>query len=246
MTLYEKAINHRTIREFTNEKVDEEVLDKIIEGTLRTATSTGMQRSSIVIVTDEEKKKQISEVCNQEYVARAPQLFIFIIDAYRNRKIYEEKEGPINPKNDVDNFFQGYSDAILMAQNCNNLVESFDMGAVFLGSILNDLEKIIEILALPELTLPVLGLAFGHPNEKPQLKPRIPRKYRVFENTYKKEESYLTSLKDYDEEMTTYYDLRDKNNRVDSFSNQVVTKNKNAREERGRLIEVARKNGFKL
>lgn len=246
MEFYETVLNHRTIREFKNQKVDDETLNKIIDGTLRTATSTGMQQASIINVTDIEKKKAISEVCNQEYVARAPHLFIFIADSYRNRMIYEEKEGKLSPESDVDNFFQGFTDAAFMAQNMNNLVESFGLGAVFLGSILNDIDKMIEILNLPKLTLPVVGIAFGYPNEEPQLKPRIPREYRLFENSYKRENNYLEALKNYDQEMTTYYDLRDKNSRVDSFSNQVVTKNKMLSTRRQTLLEKARKNGYKL
>lgn len=246
MDFYDKVINHRSIRQFDGREVDKEILDKIISGALQTATSTGMQQSSIIVVTDKEKKKAISQVCSQDYVADAPHLFIFIVDLYRNRRIFEEKEGEFNPESDVDNFFQGFSDAILMAQNTNNIVESFGLGGVFLGSILNDVEKMIEILELPELTLPVLGLGFGYPNENPQLKPRIPKEYRVFENSYKVEENYLEAIKDYDEEMKTYYDLRDKNRRSDSFTNQVVSKNKNRLPKRAKILEIARKNGFKL
>lgn len=50
---------------------------------------------------------------------------------------------------------------------------------------------------------------------------------RLFENTYKQFDNYLEEIKEYDIEMQTYYDLRDANNRVDCFSDQVVKKLKN-------------------
>ncbi|NLB34072.1 MAG: hypothetical protein GX818_10005 [Tissierellia bacterium] len=82
-----------------------------------------------------------------------------------------------------------------------------DLGAVFLGSVLNDAERLIEILELPELTMPVVGLGIGYPNQNPQLKPRMEMGMRLFANTYKSIDNYLEGIKDYDDEMQTYYDL---------------------------------------
>lgn len=246
MDFYNIAMNHRTIRKFKNKEVDKETFDKIVSCALRTASSVGMQQSSIIVVTDEEKKKQIAELCYQDYIAAAPHLFIFVLDMYRNRKIYEEKAGELNPESDVDKFFQAFSDTILMAQNTNNLVESLGLGGMFLGSVLNDAEKMIEILDLPELTLPVLGYGFGYPDDNPEIKPRMPKEYRVFENSYKKEENYLEALKDYDEKMKEYYAHREKNSRVDSFTDQVVKINNFKLPKRAMLLDIARKNGFKL
>ncbi|MDK6419943.1 NADPH-dependent oxidoreductase, partial [Actinotignum timonense] len=96
------------------------------------------------------------EVCNQDYVARAPELWIFIVDLYRNTQIAKEHEADTASSHQLERFFQGYSDAVLMAQNVNNAVESLDMGAVFLGSIQNNMGAMIDILELPELTAPVL------------------------------------------------------------------------------------------
>lgn len=110
----------------------------------RTATSTGMQTSSVIRVVDPEKRKAIAEICNQEYVEIAPELFVFIVDAYRNAKISEELTGKDYPeKRDMERFFQGFTDASLAAQNLTNAVEAKGMGAVFLRSVLNDVPKLI-------------------------------------------------------------------------------------------------------
>ncbi len=102
-------------------------------------------------------------------------------------------------------------------------------------------KKIAEILKLPELTFPVVGLGIGYPNQEPQLKPRMNMEFRVFENEYKVFDNYLEELKDYDEEMQTYYDLRDANRRVDSFTNQVVGKFKNANPKRQDILNIISK-----
>jgi hypothetical protein len=69
---------------------------------------------------------------------------------------------------------------------------------------------------------------------------------RVFENSYRVFDSYLEEIKEYDREMTTYYDLRNANRRVDSFSDQVVAKLNVAMPNRQGILEVIRRQGFKV
>lgn len=239
-------LEHRTIRAFKDVEVKEEVLNKIKEVAKRTATSTGLQSASVIRVVDQEKRDAIAEVCKQAYVAEAPELWIFLVDLHRNHQIAVEQDLDTDSARDMDRFFQGFSDAILMAQNTLNAVESFDLGGVFLGSIHNDDRKIIEILDLPELTFPALGLAFGEKNQSPQLKPRMDMEFRFFENQYERKESYLDLLKDYDEEMQTYYDLREANKRVDSFTKQVATQYSSPSPKRREIFETVLEQGFTL
>lgn len=240
----EQALSHRTIREFTKEPVTESELRMILDTANHTATSNGMQQASILRITDPAMRKDMAEVCKQEYITRCPELFVLIVDVYRNARIAEEMGKTPESRADMDRFFQGFTDACLMAQNMTTAIESMGMGAVYFGSILNDPKRMIEILGLPQLTFPVVGLGFGHPNQEPQLKPRMPVSLKVFENGYRVFDSYLEEIKDYDEEMQTYYDLRDANRRVDSFSNQVVTKLENVIEPRQKILQAVRDQGF--
>ena len=244
--MVQKQLEHRTIREFKNESIPKDLFEQLIEVAKRTPTSNGMQASSIIRVTDPEKKKEIAAVCKQEYVARVPELLIFVADQYRNYRIADDKGGYEPSARDMDRFFQGFTDACLTAQNIVNAAEASELGVVFFGSILNDAERIIEILELPELTMPVVGLGIGYPNQDPQLKPRMSMELRLFENTYKKFDNYVEVIKEYDIEMQTYYDLREANKRVDSFSNQVVTRLKNLTPKRSDMLKIMKKQGFDL
>lgn len=238
--------NHRTIREFTQEPLTAREVEDLLTVANHTATSTGMQSMSILRITDEEKKKEITKVCGQEYVGRAPELWIFIVDIFRNARIAKEQGVDLPSKGDVDRFFQGFTDGALAAQNVTVAAESMGLGCVYFGSILNDVRRIIEILELPELTFPIVGLGIGHPNQKPQLKPRMPLKYKVFENTYQVFDNYLEEMKEYDEVIHTYYDLRDANRRVDYFTKQVVSRLENVNPKRNELVKVAKEQGFSL
>jgi len=239
-------LNHKTIREFKDERIPEEIFKTLMEVARRTPTSNGMQSYSIIRVKDNDKKATIAEICNQEYVKRTPELLIFIVDQFRNMMIAKEKSGNVENARDMDRFFQGFTDACLAAQNVVVAAESMGLGTVYFGSILNDPQKIIDIFSLPELTFPVVGLGIGYPNQEPQLKPRMDMRLRLFEDKYTVFENYLKEIEDYDREMTEYYDLRDANKRVDSFSDQIVTKLKNPVIKRQEILKVVRKQGFDL
>ena len=73
-------LNHRTIREFKSDPMPPQQLSLLLDIAKRTATSMGMQSFSIIHIVNPELKGAIAEVCNQEYVARVPDLFIFIVD----------------------------------------------------------------------------------------------------------------------------------------------------------------------
>ena len=237
-------LNHRTIREFKSSPMPPQQLSILLDIAKRTATSMGLQSFSIIRIVNPELKAAIAEVCNQEYVARVPELFIFIVDAYRNSRIAREQGITSDIERDSDRFFQGWTDAAIAAQNMVAAAELGGFGTVFFGSILNNVPKMIELLKLPELTFPVVGVGIGVPNQKPQLKPRMPREANVFDDSYTVFDSYLELLEDYDEEMEQYYDMRDTNRRVDSFTKQVA--GKKAVPLRQKLIQQAEAQGFKF
>lgn len=234
---------HRSIRAFKDEPLTQEQIDTLVEVARWTPSSTGQQRSSLIRVTDPNLKKEISKVSTQAYVGTTPELWIFVIDLYRNEQIAKAKGADTTYANDADKFIQGFTDAILAAQNVEVAAESMGLGTVFIGSILNDPQKMVELLHLPKLTFPILGILIGKPDQEPQLKPRIPNELRVFENGYKILDNYLDEFADYDAEMSTYYDMRDLNKRVDCFTDQVVTRIAGV-PARQRVMSVLKAQGF--
>jgi nitroreductase len=245
-TMIEKQLSHRTIREFLPDQIDKQTFNRLMEVARRTATSNGMQSTTIIQITDPIIKRQVADICKQEYVFRAPILLIFVADCYRNMRIAQDKGCFEESAGDMDRFFQAVTDTCLSAQNVVNAAESLDLGALYLGSTLNDVQKLIEVLNLPKLTFPVVGLGLGIPNQNPTLKPRLSNELKVFENSYHIFDNYLEIVADYDVEMQTYYDLRNANQRVDSFSNQIVAKLTTASPMRQEILNVIRDQGFIL
>lgn len=212
--------NHKTIRKFKPTAVTPDQLTALYHAAQQTPTSMFLQQFSIVRVTDETKRAQIREICGQDYVGAEGELLIFVVDLHRNAAIREQLGNDIGRLDKTDLFLQGVEDTTLAVQNTVTAAESMGLGTVILGSIQNDLAQMVKILALPSLTLPLLGLQVGVPDQKPQLKPRLPQQFVVFENTYPKAPT-ISELAPYDQVVTTYYDLRDSNRRIDSFTHQI-------------------------
>lgn len=239
-------LGHRTIREFTAEPVTDEHLETLFDVAMHTASSRGLQHASIIRVTDPKLRARLAEIGKQEYVGRAPVYLLFIIDGARHAGILEELGGDRAGVARPQVFVEGFTDACLMAQNIVVAAESLGLGANYLGNIHNDTQAVIDALELPELTFPVVGLTVGWPNQDPQLKPRMPQKYRVMENGYQRPESWVKALKDYDAEMTTYYDLRDANRRVDSYTDQILKQLGPEPKPQDGSLEAARAQGFPI
>lgn len=237
-------LDHRTIREFKDEKLDDSVLNTLLDVANRAPTSNGMQLSSIIRVTDQEIKDQLAINGQQEYMARAPHLWIFLVDLKRNYTIARENGEENDEMIGFDKFMQGYNDAMLAAQNVTVAAESLGLGVNYFGNIHNNTKKVIDLLNLPDLTFPAVGLGFGLANQEPQLKPRMSMDLKTFENHYEVYDNYMDKISDYDKEMTTYYDLRDKNRRSDSFSSQIKKKQGTVIAQRDQMFKALKDQGF--
>lgn len=239
-------LNHRAIRRFSEEAVSPKILERLDQVVNRTATSVGMQSFSVIRVSDPQIRAQIAEVGGQDYIKEIPEFYIFLVDCYRNARIARSQGEYLATEADMDRFFQGWTDASLAAQNLLTAVESLGMGGNFYGCILNDAQKIIDLLELPELTFPVVGVGFGYSAQEPMLKPRMEMSLKKFENKYVLLDDYLSAIAAYDKEMQTYYDLRKADRAMDAFSLQVVDKLKNPIGRRADIINIIKNQGFDL
>lgn len=237
----DQQVNHRSIRKFKNQQLTEEQLTTLYTVFQHTATSLFMQNATLLHITDETKRAKIRELCGQKYVGAQGDLFIFVVDLYRNQQIRQQLGKDDGRLHTTDIFFQGLDDTLLTWQNVANAVESMGLGYVPLGTIDDHPLAMLDVLDLPKLTFPALGMQVGVPDQEPQLKPRLPLEFTTFENEYPRDFA-VDSLKDYDQVVTTYYDLRDTNKRIDSFTKQITGEKLNTKAiDRDELPELLHK-----
>ena len=237
-------LNHRSIRQFKPKALTQEEVNLLVDVARHTSTSNFRQSYSIISITDEKLKEQIAEIANQPYIPKAGHLFVVVVDQRRNTLIAEAKGAEALVQGSPERFISAFSDAMIATQNMVVAAESLGMGAVYLGSILNDNAKLSELLKLPKYVYPAVGLAVGWPNQEPQLKPRLPRHVIHMENYYQDLENPLEELKDYDADVHEYYDLRDLNHRVDKFTTQIAKTMDKSVANRANTLKDLQKQGF--
>ena len=76
------------------------------------ASSNGMQNMSVIRITDPKIKEKLAENGNQEYMARATELWIFIVDLNRNYQIAKEMGTENDNIISFDKFIQGFTEQL--------------------------------------------------------------------------------------------------------------------------------------
>lgn len=224
----EALLGRRSIRKFKGEAIDDDIRATLETVAQHAASSQFLNDWSAIRITDPAIKAKLAEFGHQPYIATAPLLYVFVIDEHRNARIAERKG--IDPASDEFHlkysyrFTQAQNDAVLALHAMETAAYSLGLGCVILGSLLNNIPGLIDVLNLPEYTYPVLGLAIGKPDQNPTVKPRMPHTMQFFENTYPADaDGVLDQLSAFDEEVHRYYDLRQADRPVDAFSDQVAT-----------------------
>jgi FMN reductase (NADPH) len=213
-------LERRSIRKFKPKPLSDDIVETLETVAQHAASSQFLNDWSAIRITDPAAKKRLAEIGGQPYIATAPLLYVFVLDEHRNAAIAASKGVETASDeftlNGSYRYTQAQNDAVLALHAMETAAYSLGLGCVILGSLLNDVPALIDLLNLPEYTYPVLGLAIGKPDQDPALKPRMPRSMQFFENEYpSNNETLLAGLQDFDEEVHRYYDLRNTERPVD-------------------------------
>ncbi|WP_214815580.1 oxygen-insensitive NADPH nitroreductase [Exiguobacterium sp. s59] len=220
----ETLLNHRSVRDFTDEILTDEQIQTIVESAQRASTSSFIQAYSIIGVTDEVKKKRLAEIAgNQSYVVENGHFFVFCADLHRHEMIGELQEAEVSATLETDEkLLVAVIDAALASQNAAVAAESMGLGICYIGGIRNDLFAVKEVLGLPERVIPLFGMAVGVPASVEDQKPRLPFQHVYHENAYEANpEQIKQSLSDYDALIHDYYMVRGSNPRKDTWTGQM-------------------------
>ncbi|MFH0893621.1 MAG: nitroreductase family protein [Bacteroidota bacterium] len=176
---------HRSIRKYKSDPIDDAVLNKILEAGIRASTFGNMQVYSMVVTKDEELRKQLLPLhFNQGMVIQAPVHITFCADFNRFNKWCKQR----GAEPGYDNFMSlmmASTDALLASQNVALEAEAHGLGICYLGTVLYNAQKFIDLLKLPKGVFPVTAVVLGYPDENPPLTDRLPAEGVVHYETYR-------------------------------------------------------------
>ncbi|MDO4791743.1 MAG: nitroreductase family protein [Buchananella hordeovulneris] len=238
---------HRTIRAFTEDKVSAEQVDTLLRVARRAPSSAFLQQCTIIHVQSPQVRAQIHAASGQGHVGGSKgELFIFVVDLFRNSQIRAEAGLDNEPLARMNLFMEAAEDTVLAGQNMVIAAESMGLGTCYLGSINADPRRVIAALNLPKFTYPLFGLLVGQAAQQPQYKARLPLEVTTGVDGYPYVDSYREALAEYDAVLQEYYELRDTANRLDSFTNQIRVKPGKGPAEGSPMLEILREQGLVL
>lgn len=178
-------LEHKTIRKYKSDKIEDSLLNKILEAGTRASTTGNMQLYSVIITKDEQMKEQIAPLhFNQPMIKDAPVVLTFCADFNRFNKWCEISKAEAGYDNFLS-FMTAAIDALLVAQNVSIAAESEGLGICYLGTTTYMAEKIINVLKLPKGVVPITTITLGYPAENPEQIDRLPLKGIVHDEVYK-------------------------------------------------------------
>lgn len=185
----ELLYNRKSVRAYEKREIPEEDVQKILRAAIEAPTAGNMTLWSAIRVTDEAKKKRLSETCdNQPFIASAPLVLVFCADYKRWYDLFATLDlGEELRKPGEGDLMLAMMDTIIAAHASVVAADALGCGSCYIGDIIERCEQQRAILGLPEYVKPVCMVVYGIPTEfqKTRKKPaRFEVDDIVFENEY--------------------------------------------------------------
>jgi FMN reductase (NADPH) len=195
----ELIYRHGSVRHYKPDPVPTQLVETIVAAAQRSSTSSNLQMTSVIAVTDADKRARLAELCgNQKHVAEAPLFLAWCADLHRLDRVCELR-GYKQVTEYVENFLVAAVDVGITSQTAALAAESLGLGICYIGSIRNCPQDVIDLLALPRLVFPITGMTVGWPAAAPRLRPRVATSAVLHWETYNRDQDQ--ALYDYDRAM---------------------------------------------
>lgn len=177
--------NRATCRSFMEKEIPEEIMNQLLDAACKSPSSGGFQTYSIIKVTKKEKKQQLVTLCrNQKFIEKAPVSLIFCIDFRRVKRIIEVEPSPCTETDSFMNFWMGLIDAAISAQTLCLAAEAFGLKSVYIGNMVNTVDKVAELFNVPQYVCPAIMVTLGYPISLPKKSLKYNKSILVHEDEY--------------------------------------------------------------
>jgi hypothetical protein len=151
-------------------------MDLILRAATRAATAGNLQPYSLVVIDDR-------DLLAKSPFPQVPAAIVALVDLYRIKRWLDLNDAPFH-WNQPSNLFISFWDATIALQNAVVAAESLGLGTLYIGGVLS--QDMSEFIGAPEYTLPAGLVLLGHPDEAPELRPRLPMDAVLHRNAYRR------------------------------------------------------------
>lgn len=177
-TLY----SHQSVRNFLDKPLTDEQVEAITQAVRQTSSACFFQTVTVIRVSDKALLAELGKGCGGTMrIDKCAQFWMFCADYTRLARILPLKQ-PVPFKL----FFHTINDCSMACQSALTAAESLGLGGVAIGGFKRDIKRFTELLKLPKLVAPVLGLCLGVPDPDylEEQKPRLPESFTFMDNTW--------------------------------------------------------------
>lgn len=184
--MLDTILERTSIRHFKNDKkVSKALLKKILIAGIKAPSAGNIQPRTFIIAKDEVVREQLYELCeDQAFMKDAPVWIVICVDLYRHLKA-ARLTGVEYDYTGILPYTLSVLDAALSLENMTIAAETFGLGSVMIGSVIEHPEKAREILGLPEHCLALCILCVGYPKRKQSPREKWDYEVMVCEDHYK-------------------------------------------------------------
>ena len=197
--------SHSSVRRFKEQEIPQADLTEILTAAQMASSWKNFQSYSVIVVRSQEKKAALYELVPQEAIRQSAAFLLFVGDLNRAEKGAKIHTDSFQPQG-VEGLLISSVDAALAAQNTLLAAESMGYGGVIIGLVRYKSEEVSELFKLPDYTYPVFGIALGVPNQRHDVKPRLPLSQMVFDEEY--QEQSVEAIEAYDRVQAEYAGAR--------------------------------------
>ena len=197
--------SHSSVRRFKEQEIPQADLTEILTAAQMASSWKNFQSYSVIVVRSQEKKDALYELVPQEAIRQSAAFLLFVGDLNRAEKGAKIHTDSFQPQG-VEGLLISSVDAALAAQNTLLAAESMGYGGVIIGLVRYKSEEVSELFKLPDYTYPVFGIALGVPNQRHDVKPRLPLSQMVFDEEY--QEQSVEAIEAYDRVQAEYAGVR--------------------------------------
>ncbi len=210
--------SHASVRQFTEQTITVEDERLILTTAQQSPTSSNLQAYSVIAIRDQGTKTRLAELAgNQQHVIDCPLFLVFCADLFRLRKISERVGYPCNSSY-AEIFIVATVDTALVAERALLAAQALGMGGVMVGSVRNHIQEVSEMLELPELVYPVMGLSLGYPKRLPKVKPRLSVEAVAHQEKYDRDHVY-DRINEYDKRLQEFGHLQGREVQPEKYPN---------------------------
>ena len=179
-----QVLARRTHRNYAAKPVPEPLLRLLTATALSASAKSDFQQASVIRVTDAGKRAALAAPFPaMPWIGVSPVFLVFCGDARRLDRIGQLRRHP-ESNGRLEGFFNAAVDAALVMQTFILAAETAGLGCCPISVLRNHIDRVAEILGLPDMVFPVAGLCVGYPAAAGHLSLRLPPSITVHREVY--------------------------------------------------------------